>query len=141
VADDFEQQAAGSFPEDAGPSDATERLIDSLDTWGQSAATAFQDTTGRALDLLATLLGEQSASREVLDDLKQEAVRSERAATKTDAAPTSPVAAASPDGPAGQSITRGEAEQIKELRHLGEKIDALREAVENQQLKPPSWGP
>lgn len=141
MANDFDPQAAGSFPDDPGSSDATESLIDSLDTWGRSVATVLEDTAGRALDSLATLLDEQSASREVLDELKDEAARSERAAGETEAASTSPIETASPDGLGTQSMTRGEAEQIKELRNLGDKIDALRETVENQQLRQPSWGP
>jgi len=141
VPSDFDPQATVSFPEEVGTSDATESLIDSLDTWGRSVATVLEDTAGRALDSLATLLDGQSASREALDELKDEAARSERGAGQSEAASPPPLETAAPSAPGTQSISRGEAEQIKELRNLGDKIDALREAVESQQLQQSFWGP
>jgi len=64
----------------------------------------------------------------------------QRPTTDAGAAPQ-PVAPSleTPD-PSGQ-ITRGEAEQIRELRNLGGKLDALKEAVVGQETRAAHWGP
>ena len=136
---DVDQPRDQPPPDDGAAFETAKRLIDSLDALGQTAAGALPQGTGR-LDPGATLLREQRAARTALDDLHAKAAASARQAARTENGAGQSFELRTRGGTSPDFISRGEAEQIEQLKNIGGKIDELKEVLENRPLQQPCWG-